>query len=165
MIGGTVALKNSTNQTQFDNVEIEFEAYMDTVSLIRGNLGRPALPKEKRIYFMQKKVTVAENGMLFEGGDPITFSYKLESNTDNMLIDSYVGVDFSIIYKATATMKRKNESKPLECAEKFNCRVPGGGILPELGRRFKTQEYSITPDALLADPKNAGKVPRFNFCG
>lgn len=99
---------------QFDNVEIEFEAYMDTVSMIRGNLGRPAMPKEKRIYFLQKKLTVAENGLLFEGGDPLTFSYKLESTTENPLIDSYVGVDFSIIYKATVSMKRKNEAKPLE---------------------------------------------------
>ena len=119
-------------------MEIEVEAYMDTVSMIRGNLGRPALPKEKRIYFMKKKQTVAENGMLFANGDPLPFSFKLETSTENVLIDSYVGVDFSIIYKATVTMKRKNEPKPLEATEKFNCRVPGGGILPELGRRFKT---------------------------
>ena len=138
---------------------------MDTVSMIRGNLGRPALPKEKRIYFMTKKVTIAENGLIFAGGDPVPFSVKLESTTENPLIDSYVGVDFSIIYKANVTMKRKNEVKPLETSDKFNCRVPGGGILPELGRRFKPQDYSITPDALMADPKNQGKVPRFNFCG
>ena len=158
-------MKDSAQQIQFENVEIEIEAYMDTVSMIRGNLGRPALPKEKRIYFMTKKVTVAENAMIFSGGDPLNFSVKLESTTENALIDSYVGVDFSIIYKANVTMKRKNEPKPLEASEKFNCRVPGGGILPELGRRFKPQDFSITPDALLADPKNQGKVPRFNFCG
>ena len=37
--------------------------------------------------------------------------------------------------------------------------------MPELGRRYKSQDFSITPDALMADPKNQGKVPRFNFCG
>lgn len=154
MVGGTISLKNSEKQMQYEMVEIEVEAYMDTVSMIRGNLGRPALPKERRIYFLTKKQTVAENGMLFSGGDPLPFSFKLESTTDNTLIDSYVGVDFSIVYKATITMKRKNEPKPLEVTEKFNCRVPGGGILPELGRRYKAQDYSITPDALMADPKN-----------
>lgn len=56
---GTIALKNSDKQIPFDSVELEAEAYMDTVSLIRGNLGRPALPKERRIYFMVKKQTVA----------------------------------------------------------------------------------------------------------
>jgi len=43
----------------FESVELEAEAYMDTVSLIRGNLGRPALPKEKRIMFMAQKKTIA----------------------------------------------------------------------------------------------------------
>ena len=155
MVGGTISLKNmGEQQVQFERIELEMEAYMDTVSMIRGNLGRPALPKEKRIYFLSKTACVAENGLIFSGGDPVTFSVKLESTTDNQLIDSYVGVDFSIIYKANVTMKRKNEAKPLEASEKFNCRVPGGGILPELGRRFKPQDFSITPDALMADPKN-----------
>ena len=100
-VTGTIILKNFTNQMSYDNVEIEAESYMDTVSLIRGNLGRPALPRDRRIYFMQKRVTVAENGMLFSEGDPLAFSFKLESTTSNPLIDSYVGVDFSILYKAT----------------------------------------------------------------
>ena len=101
---------------------------MDTVSLIRGNLGRPALPKDKRIYFMKKTVNVAENGMLFTGGDPVPFSFKLESTTQNTLIDSYVGVDFSILYKVNISLKKKGEAKPLEASAKFDCRVPGGGI-------------------------------------
>jgi len=139
---------------------------MDTVSLIRGNLGRPALPKDKRIIFMTKKVNVAENGMLFSGGDPLNFSFKLESTTTNPLIDSYVGVDFSIIYKVNITLlKRRGEAKPLEATAKFDCRVPGGGISAELGRGNKSQDFSITPDLLNPDPKAGGKVPRFNFCG
>ena len=54
-VNGTISLTNYEGQMQFDNVEMEAEAYMDTVSLIRGNLGRPALPKDRRIYFMTKK--------------------------------------------------------------------------------------------------------------
>ena len=118
-------------------IELEAESYMDTVSLIRGNLGRPALPKDRRIYFMQKKHTVQEDGMLFAGGDPIPFSFKLESTTNNKLIDSYVGVDFSIVFKVTVTMKRKDGNKPIESNAKFDCRVPGGGVDPELGSANK----------------------------
>lgn len=63
------------------------------------------------------------------------------------------------------TLKRKDGNKPLEAMAKFDCRVPGGGISQELGRRNKPQDFSITPDALTADPKAGGKVPRFNFSG
>ena len=80
------------------------------------------------------------------------------------MIDSYVGVDFSIVYKVNVTMKRKNESKLLEASTKFDCKVPGGGIIPELGRSFKPQDFSITPDFVDQAGKGA-KVPRFNFCG
>lgn len=146
-------------------IELEAESYMDTVSLIRGNLGRPALPKDRRIYFMQKKHTVQEDGMLFAGGDPIPFSFKLESTTNNKLIDSYVGVDFSIVFKVNVTMKRKDGNKPIESNAKFDCRVPGGGLDPELGSSNKPQDFAITPEALPTDPKQAGKVPRFNFSG
>ena len=110
---------------------------MDTVSLIRGNLGRPALPREKRIYFMSKQQTVRENGLLFSDGDPVPFSFKLESTTSNQLTDSYVGVDFSIIYKVNVVLKRKDGMKPIESLAKFDCRVPGGGLDSTLGRSNK----------------------------
>ena len=103
--------------------------------------------------------------MLFSEGDPLPFSFKLESTTGNSLIDSYVGVDFSILYKVTISLKRKNETKPLEAVAKFDCRVPGGGIDPALGRRNKPQDYTITPDLIAEDPKSGAKVPRFNFSG
>ena len=87
-VTGTIALKNSDKQVPFSEIVLEAEVYMDTVSLIRGNLGRPALPKDKRIYFMTKKETVLENGLLFSDGDPVPFTFKLESTTSNPLIDS-----------------------------------------------------------------------------
>ena len=145
-VTGTITLKNSEQQMAFEHVKLEAEAYMDTVSLIRGNLGRPALPKDRRIYFMSKELTIAENGILYPGGDPVPFSFKLESTTQNKLIDSYVGVDFSIVYKVGISLKKKNDGKVLDASAKFDCRVPGGGMSEELGRRFKPQDFSITPD-------------------
>ena len=164
-VQGTISLKNSDKQIPFEIVELEAEAYMDTVSLIRGNLGRPALPKEKRIYFMSKKVTVKENGLMFTNGDPLPFSFKLESTTGSPLIDSYVGVDFSIVYKITVTLKRRDGNKPIDGTASFDCRVPGGGVSTDLGRRNKPQDFSISADTLAADPKSGGKVLRFSFSG
>ena len=62
-------------------------------------------------------------------------------------------------------MRRKDGNKPIESNAKFDCRVPGGGLDPELGSSNKPQDFAITPEALPTDPKQAGKVPRFNFSG
>ena len=92
----------------------------------------------------------------------------MESTTNNPLIDSYVGVDFSIVFEVMVSLKRAGGNKPLpiDGEAKFDCRVPGGGIDPELGPGNKSQGYSITSESTPDDPKNKGKViPRFNFSG
>ncbi len=43
-------------------IHVLAEGYMDTVSIIRGNIGRPPQKEEDRIYFMKKKFTLAESG-------------------------------------------------------------------------------------------------------
>ena len=107
-----------------------------------------------------------EDGLLFSDGDPVPFSFKLESTTNNKLIDSYVGVDFSIVFKVSVLLKRKDGSKPIEAMAKFDCRVPGGGMDPTLGTGNKPQDFAITPENMPEDPKNRGKaLPRFAFCG
>ena len=58
MVTGTIVLQDSDTQVAYNSIELEAEAYMDTVSLIRGKVGRKALPKAQRIYFMKKKETV-----------------------------------------------------------------------------------------------------------
>ena len=168
MVTGTIVLQDSDTQVAYNSIELEAEAYMDTVSLIRGKLGRKALPKAQRIYFMKKKETVKQSGIAFPGGEPVSFSFKMESTTNNPLIDSYVGVDFSIVFEVMVSLKRAGGNKPLpiDGEAKFDCRVPGGGIDPELGRGNKSQGYSITSESTPDDPKNKGKViPRFNFSG
>ena len=65
-------------------------------------------------------------------------------------------------------MKRTSGVKPvpIEGTANFDCRVPGGGIDPALGRSNVPQNYSITADTTPDDPKNKGKVlPKFNFSG
>ena len=73
------------------------EGYMDTVSIIRGNIGRPPMKEDERIYFMKKKFTLSEGGKL-NTSNTIPFDFILEATErGETLIDAYVGVEFSII--------------------------------------------------------------------
>jgi hypothetical protein len=83
------------------------ESYMDTVSAIRGNQGRAPLPLNDRIYFMKKQETILQNGK-FSSTDPLKFSFVLEPSSTHPLIDAYVGVDFSIVYKVSISIKPKD---------------------------------------------------------
>ena len=120
---------------------------MDTVSEIRGDLGRAPLPANERIMFMRKEKTLAEDGILFPN-DPMKFDFVLESTTNNKLIDNYVGVDFSIVYKVSVSLKRKGDPKPIKGVQKFHVKVPGGGVDPKLGRKNIPHDYSISSDQL-----------------
>ncbi len=70
---------------------------MDTVSMIRGNIGRPPLKEEDKIYFMKKKFTLQESGKV-STSQPIPFEFVLEATEKNEnLIEAYIGVEFSIV--------------------------------------------------------------------
>jgi hypothetical protein len=71
------------------------ECYQDTVSQIRGPMGRPALDPKERTYFMKKDVDHKEvpgNKMQRK------VEFVLEATEPGeKLLDVYVGVEFSII--------------------------------------------------------------------
>jgi hypothetical protein len=70
---------------------------MDTVSIIRGSIGRPPLREEDRIYFMKKKMTLSDGGKV-NSHTPIPFEFVLEATERNeQLVDAYVGVEFSVV--------------------------------------------------------------------
>jgi len=70
---------------------------MDTVSIIRGNIGRPPMKEEEKIYFMKKKFTLSEGGKL-NTANTIPFEFVLEATEKGeSLVDAYVGVEFSIV--------------------------------------------------------------------
>lgn len=65
--------------------------------MIRGNIGRPALKEEERIYFMKKKQVLTEGGRI-NTTNAMTFDFVLEATENGeQLLDAYVGVEFSII--------------------------------------------------------------------
>ena len=109
---------------------------MDTVSAIRGKLGRPPLDPAKRIIFMSKTIQVANGGKIFPSDEPLKFSFSLGPTESQSLPDSYVGVDFSVVYKVSVNMNQQQTSKPaIKGSAEFNCKVPGQGIDPANGKR------------------------------
>lgn len=82
---------------QHSGITAVAEGFMDTVSIIRGNIGRPALKDEDRTIFMRKKFTVQEGGKV-TSGSAIPFEFILEATEKNeQLIEAYIGVEFSIV--------------------------------------------------------------------
>ena len=81
--------------SDFTEFSIIAECYQDTVSQIRGNMGRPALDPKDRTYFMKKDVDHKEvTGNKFQR----KVEFLLEATEPNeKLLDVYVGVEFSII--------------------------------------------------------------------
>ena len=54
-VTGTIELKKCQSANiQYDSVHLLAEGFMDTVSIIRGDLGRAPLPPNDRIMFMTK---------------------------------------------------------------------------------------------------------------
>ena len=72
-VTGTVLILGKDSY-EHGKVTLIAEAYMDTVSAIRGNVGRAPLPVDQRIYFMQKSETVTNQGRTTPE-DPIKFSF------------------------------------------------------------------------------------------
>lgn len=89
------------------------ESYMDTVSAIRGNVGRAPLPVDQRIYFMKIQEQVSGGGRVGPN-EPIKFQFENKATTQHPLIDAYVGVDFSIVYKVTISIAPRQGGKALE---------------------------------------------------
>lgn len=89
--------KLSDSEKGAGGLTLKAESYMDTVSQIRGNMGRGPLEENLKIYFMKKIVTHSENSLASAKGGRI-FDFILDATEQGeKLIDVYVGVDFSIV--------------------------------------------------------------------
>ena len=70
---------------------------MDTVSIIRGNIGRPPMKEEDRIVFMKKRFQLSESGKA-QTGQAIPWEFILEATEKNeQLLEAYIGVEFSVV--------------------------------------------------------------------
>lgn len=162
-MSGTVVIAGFTSIYEHGQVTLLAESYMDTVSAIRGNQGRPPLPVNDRIYFMKKQETISAGGK-FSSSDPLKFSFVLEPSTSHPLIDAYVGVDFSIVYKVSISIKPKaSTEKQIDGNAQFYCMVAGSGIDQSIGRKFIPQTFMLSHETMPAPPNQ--KLPKFKFSG
>jgi hypothetical protein len=161
-VTGTISVVNAVTYTDHGEVSLLAEGFMDTVSAIRGNLGRSALKPENRVIFMSKTLTVCPAGKTVSH-EPLKFKFLLEKTGSKPLIDAYVGVDFSIVYKVT--IKMNIGGKLIEGKAEFYCSVPGSGLDPVIGKKLVFADYEITPEAIASTVKAGTKIPKFNFSG
>lgn len=88
-------------------------------------MGRPPLEESLRTYFMKKDVEYKEaKGQKTQ----MQFAFILESTEQGeKLIDAYVGVEFSIVYKIIITAKAR-DGRDLYQEAQFYVACPGAGI-------------------------------------
>jgi len=134
---------------------------MDTVSIIRGNIGRPPMKEEDRVMFMRKRFSISDGGKV-STGSPLPFEFVLEATEKNEhLLEAYIGVEFSVVYEVSVTLNKGG--KYIKGSEKFYCAISGAGIDPKLGKKDQPKDFAITPEKLEA--AGSKSVPKFRFEG
>ena len=142
-------------------IKIKAESYMDTVSAIRGNMGRPPLPESERTYFMKKEVEMGEPTGI---GKERPFHFMVEATeVGEKLIDSYVGVDFSIVYEVVADYIDRN-GKPITAKGRFEMKCPGAGLDIVNGKKLIPQSFEVSNENLEANAVQK-TLPKFKFSG
>ena len=135
---------------------IKAECYMDTVSIIRGNVGRGPLEEKDRIYFMKKVPDIKDitapkapvNAVITTPKAGRSFEFVLEATeTSETLIDTYTGVDFSVLYKITASCRLKS-GKVVTAEFAFIVKCPGAGVNIEMGRKTIEHDFVISHENL-----------------
>ena len=159
---GTLTILDQGSQIQHSGISVVAEGYMDTVSIIRGNIGRPPMKEEDRIIFMRKKFSISEGGKA-STSQAMPFEFVLEATEKGeQLLEAYIGVEFSVVYEVTITLNKGG--KLLRASEKFYCAIGGAGIDSKLGRKDVPKNFAITPDGLDVSGTNK-TVPKFRFEG
>jgi len=107
-------------------------------------MGRPPLEEKDRIYFMKKTVLHEKDQI-----NTKKFSFVLEATEgDEKLIDAYVGVEFSIVYKISVSATSKSTGMKQTGEMQFYVASPGSGLNMKDGRSMIPQEFVISNDNL-----------------
>lgn len=89
------------------------------------------------------------------------FEFPLIPEADQTLVESYVGVDFSILYECE--IKIMTGARVVKQKEDFYCAIPGQGIVPEIGKKAVSGKFTVDPASL--DNSTIEAVPKFLFEG
>lgn len=89
---GQITVVDSQGSIQHSGIIVQAEGYIDTVSIIRGKIGRSPIKEEDRIIFMKKKSTLSE-GAKINTTTTIPFEFITKATEKGQsLLDVYVGV-------------------------------------------------------------------------
>jgi len=161
LLGGTYKYQDVAGGTQHQGIVLLVQGYLDTVSIIRGKYGRGPLKEHERIYFVKERKEIVSPGYL-EAKKDIPFEYELESNiAGESLVETYVGVDFSIIYEVSILILKG--SKVIQEVENFYVAVRGQGISPTIGKKEEPISFKLDPSSL--DKSSISTIPKFLFEG
>ena len=161
ILGGTYLYEDPSGGTSHQGVSMNVVGYLDTVSIIRGKYGRPPLKEQDRIYFLKDRKEIEPAGYI-ASKETYNFEYELEANiSGEQLVETYVGVDFSIVYEVEIIVLRG--SKVVRQKETFYVAVIGQGIDSELGKKDDPLDFVIDPSSL--DGSSITSVPKFLFEG
>lgn len=80
---------------------------------------------------------------------------------DTNLVESYVGVDFSILYECE--IRIMTGARVIKQKEDFYCAIPGQGIVPEIGKKNMPGTFTVNPSSL--DNSTIESIPKFLFEG
>lgn len=129
--------------------------------LFSGKYGRPPLKEHERIYFLKDRKELEPSGWINTKKE-YNFEYELEANiAGEKLVETYVGVDFSIIYEVSILVLKG--SKIIQETENFHVAVIGQGINSKLGKKMEPLDFKIDPSSL--DGSSITSVPKFAFDG
>lgn len=160
-LSGTYTYLDPAGGTSHQGIVLNVCGYLDTVSVIRGKYGRAALKEHERIYFLKDRKEIAGSGNI-DTKKEYNFEYELEPNVaGETLVETYVGVDFSIIYEVTIIVLKG--SKVVQATENFHVAVRGQGIKPDIGKKATSLDFKIDPSSL--DGSSITSVPKFLFEG
>ena len=161
MLGGTFTYNDVAGGSNHQGVTMNVQGYLDTVSIIRGKYGRPPLKEQDRIYFLKERKEIQKAGYI-TSKSPHNFEYELEANVaGEQLVETYVGVDFSIIYEVEIVVLKG--SKIVTQKETFYVAVRGQGLDSTLGKSENPLTFTIDPSSL--EGSSITSVPKFLFEG
>ena len=147
-ITGTISLINADKCVEHGEITLIGEGYFDTVSTFQK---LTPLPRNARIMFFSKKQIIAKGGKFFPGGAPYKFSFVLEQTMEHPLVDSYEGIEFSIVYKVEVEMPQagnKLGGKSITGSNQFHVQCPNAGIDPAKGRRQIPLDFSMNSEEI-----------------
>lgn len=119
------------------------------------------MKEHERIYFLKHRKEIQSAGYMASKSEH-SFEFELEANiAGEKLVESYVGVDFSVIYEVEIIILKG--ARVIQGKEVVYVTVGGQGIKPDIGKSEQPTDFTIDSSSL--DGSSITSVPKFMFSG